>query len=70
MTVADLMRHTSGLSYGFVGNTRVEKAYNRLGLPGRAKNLDTFVAQLAKVPLRFEPAKSGSTVYQPTYSEN
>ena len=57
MTVADLMRHTSGLSYGFVGNTRVEKAYNRLGLPGRAKNLDTFVAQLAKVPLRFEPGE-------------
>ncbi|MEL0118695.1 MAG: serine hydrolase domain-containing protein, partial [Opitutae bacterium] len=26
-------------------------------LPGRAKNLDTFVAQLAKVPLRFEPGE-------------
>ena len=25
MTVADLMRHTSGLGYGFVGNTRVKK---------------------------------------------
>ena len=57
MTVADLMLHTSGLSYGFVGNTQVEKTYRRLGLPGRSRNLDAFITQLAKVPLRAEPGE-------------
>ena len=55
MTVADLMRHTSGLSYGFVGNTEVEKAYRSRGIPGRAKNLDGFINNVTSLPLRFEP---------------
>ena len=67
MTVADLMCHTSGLSYGFVGNTPVEKAYQKHGIPGRAKDLDEFINKVSKVPLRFEPGEGwlGETFFTP-----
>ena len=57
MSVADLMLHTSGLSYGFVGNTLVEKTYRQKGFPMSSRNLDAFVEELSKVPLRHEPGK-------------
>jgi CubicO group peptidase (beta-lactamase class C family) len=55
MTVSDLMRHTSGLSYGFTGNTEVEKSYRKADVLNRDSSLSEMVMKLGKIPLRFEP---------------
>src|SRR3954463_7563363 len=57
MRVIDLATHTSGLTYGFMMRTAVDAAYRRakigdLRTPG---GLDTFIEQLAEVPLDFSP---------------
>lgn len=53
MTVRDLMRHTSGLVYGF-GSGPVNEAY-RKNPPLDAKDLNEMADRLATVPLAFEP---------------
>jgi len=55
MTVRDLMRHTSGLSYGFVGNSAVEKRYKKDKPIDRAGDLPTMITKLSGIPLAFEP---------------
>jgi CubicO group peptidase (beta-lactamase class C family) len=55
MTVRDLMRHTSGLSYGFVGNSAVEKRYKKDKPIDRASSLPTMITKLSDIPLAFEP---------------
>lgn len=58
MTVQDLMRHTSGLTYGVFGENLVKKAYRETGLlKGDFDNAE-FSARLAKLPLMSQP---GST---------
>lgn len=57
MKVVDLVTHTSGLTYGFMMRTSVDAAYRKLKIgqfdtPG---GLDTFIEQLAGVPLEFSP---------------
>jgi CubicO group peptidase (beta-lactamase class C family) len=57
MRVIDLMRHTSGLTYGFQQRTNVDAAYRKLALgelPG-ALPLDRMIEELAKMPLEFSP---------------
>lgn len=55
MTVQDLLRHTSGITYGFFGSTLVKKAYSDANLfEGEFDNAE-HVARLAKLPLHFEP---------------
>ncbi len=57
MRVIDLMRHTSGLTYGFQQRTNVDAAYRKLALgelPG-AVSLERMIEELAKVPLEFSP---------------
>ncbi len=60
ITVQDLLRHTSGLTYGAPLNdkTTVQKMYKDAGIGLSAKSLDDFVKTLAKLPLQWEP---GST---------
>ena len=55
MTVRDLMRHTSGLSYGFVGNSAVEKRYKKDKPIDRAGSLPVMIKKLSDIPLAFEP---------------
>lgn len=59
MTVQDLLRHTSGLTYGFFGSGLVKKMYvdNNVGTRGELTNAD-FADLIAKMPLAFQP---GST---------
>jgi hypothetical protein len=59
MTVQDLLRHTSGLTYGFFGTGLVKKMYadNQVGTRGELSNAE-FVELIAKMPLAFQP---GST---------
>lgn len=56
ITIQDLLRHTSGLTYGFFGDLLVKRAYLDAHLPtgGDATNAE-FAEQLAKLPLAFQP---------------
>jgi CubicO group peptidase (beta-lactamase class C family) len=60
MRVIDLMRHTSGLTYGFQQRTNVDAAYRKLHLGEipTAVSLDQMVEGLAKVPLEFSPGSA------------
>lgn len=57
MRVIDLLRHTSGLTYGFQQRSNVDAAYRALKLDGfnTEGGLEQFVATLANVPLEFDP---------------
>src|SRR3982751_3779160 len=56
MRVVDLMRHTSGLTYGFQNRTNVDAAYRSLRLDAfEAESLEALVDGLARVPLEFSP---------------
>ncbi len=57
MRMVDLLRHTSGLTYGFQNRTNVDAAYRQLkiGEIEKAGDLDSFVADLARLPLEFSP---------------
>ena len=55
ITVKDLLRHTSGVTYGFYGDSAVRKLYAQANLfDGDADNAE-FVARLAKLPLAEQP---------------
>src|SRR5260370_28436456 len=57
MLMIDLLRHTSGLTYGFQQSTNVDAAYRKLKIGERENGatLDDMVRELAKVPLEFSP---------------
>ncbi len=54
ITVRDLLRHTAGFTYGVFGDTPVDQAYRKVGILSESK-LATFVSDLAKLPLQYEP---------------
>jgi CubicO group peptidase (beta-lactamase class C family) len=55
ITIQDLMRHTSGLTYGFFGEGLVKKAYvNAHVFAGDVDNAE-FADRLAKLPLAYQP---------------
>ena len=55
MTIQDLMRHTSGLTYGNRGNTLVHKAYRDAKIGDRSGNTEEFARRVAALPLGFSP---------------
>ncbi|MGJ7499840.1 serine hydrolase domain-containing protein [Variovorax sp. ZT5P49] len=55
ITVQDLMRHTSGLTYGFFGPGLVKQAYNAADLGAGDPTLAEFSQRLAKLPLAYQP---------------
>jgi CubicO group peptidase (beta-lactamase class C family) len=55
MTVHDLLRHTSGLTYGFFGPGLVKKTYTEANLFSDAITNEEFVERLAKMPLAYQP---------------
>jgi CubicO group peptidase (beta-lactamase class C family) len=55
MTVQDLLRHTSGLTYGFFGPGLVKKAYVDSKLWVDYPSNAEFVDRIAKLPLAYEP---------------
>lgn len=59
MTVEDLLRQTSGLTYFDRGNTAVHKLYRDLYVKGLARDstLKDFVARLARLPLSYQPGE-------------
>jgi CubicO group peptidase (beta-lactamase class C family) len=57
MRMIDLLRHTSGLTYGFQNRTNVDAAYRASKMESWHGNLtlDEFVAALGNIPLDFSP---------------
>jgi CubicO group peptidase (beta-lactamase class C family) len=56
MTVQDLLRHTSGLTYGNRGSTAVHQAYPpSSSTAARELTMDQFLGRLGKAPLLFQP---------------
>jgi CubicO group peptidase (beta-lactamase class C family) len=69
ITIHDLLRHTSGLTYAFTGTSAVQRRYNEANLftgdPANSKRFLTrdltgaeFIAELAKLPLIAQPGDS------------
>ena len=60
MQIVDLMRHTSGLTYGFQQRSNVDAAYRELkiGEIEKAGTLSSMIADLTKVPLEFSPGEA------------
>jgi CubicO group peptidase (beta-lactamase class C family) len=55
MTVLDLMRHTSGVTYGFYGDSLVRKAYRDADIYAGDFDLAEFAERIAKLPLHNQP---------------
>jgi CubicO group peptidase (beta-lactamase class C family) len=55
MTVQDLMRHSSGLTYGFFGDGAVKKRYREANLNEGDPTTEEFVDRLARLPLVYHP---------------
>ncbi|HEX2463486.1 MAG TPA: serine hydrolase domain-containing protein [Thermoanaerobaculia bacterium] len=55
ITVRDLLRHTAGFTYGFFGDTDVDRMYRESGILLEDKDLAETITKLGKLPLRFEP---------------
>jgi len=64
ITVQDLLRHTSGLTYGFFGDSLVKKAYldAGVGVSGDFSN-EEFANKLATLPLHYQPGSTWDYSY-------
>ena len=64
MTIADLLTHTSGLTYGFMARHPVDALYRRRKLdspmPGSSMTLADLVDALSELPLLFSPGTQWS----------
>jgi CubicO group peptidase (beta-lactamase class C family) len=54
-TVLDLMRQTSGITYGFYGDSLVRKAYKAADIYAGDYDLAEFAERIAKLPLHNQP---------------
>ena len=55
MTVKDLMTHTSGVTYGFYGDSLVRKAYKAANIYQGDFDLAEFAERIARLPLHNQP---------------
>ncbi|MBS0393963.1 MAG: beta-lactamase family protein [Proteobacteria bacterium] len=56
ITIEDVFRHTAGFSYGYFGDTPVDRAYRAAGLAYSGQlSLRAFAAKLATMPLLYQP---------------
>jgi CubicO group peptidase (beta-lactamase class C family) len=57
MQIVDLLRHTSGLTYGFQNRTAVDAAYRAMKVEDvlKGNTLQSMIEKLAQVPLDFSP---------------
>jgi len=60
MLIVDLLRHTSGLTYGFQQRSNVDAAYRemKIGEVEKAGTLQSMIEGLAKIPLEFSPGEA------------
>lgn len=64
ITVHDLLRHTSGFTYGIFGESPVKSEYRRLRIGSPAAGSDDFIHALAQAPLAYQPG----TVWEYSHS--
>ncbi len=57
ITIRDLMRHTAGLTYGFYGNTAVDRRYLQANLLDRNSTPEQFIRKLTRIPLLYHPGE-------------
>ncbi len=55
MSIRDLLRHSSGLTYGFFGNTPVDKMYLSRSVFAWDSPLQDMINKLSKIPLLYQP---------------
>lgn len=55
ISVRDLLRHTSGLTYGIFGDTEVDKRYKKAGILYLESTMEETVEKLGKIPLLHQP---------------
>jgi CubicO group peptidase (beta-lactamase class C family) len=55
MTIQDLFRHTSGLTYGQFGDSLVKRAYREANVMDPQQTLAEMVTKLSKLPLAYHP---------------
>ena len=55
ITIQDLLRHTSGLTYAFTGDSAVQRLYAEAPLRGQNRSSASFVTALAALPLINQP---------------
>ena len=55
VSIRDLLRHTSGLTYGFWGNSLVDKMYLDQKVLTEDETLQDTVAKLGSIPLKHQP---------------
>jgi CubicO group peptidase (beta-lactamase class C family) len=55
ITIQDLLRHTSGITYGFFGDLMVKKAYLDANVYEGDYDNAEFAERIAKLPLAFQP---------------
>ncbi len=55
MTIQDLLRHTSGLTYGFFGKSAVKGMYVKTGVETQDQTLPEMIAKMGKLPLAYQP---------------
>jgi len=60
MLIVDLLRHTSGLTYGFQQRSNVDAAYReiKIGEVATAGTLQSMIEGLARIPLEFSPGEA------------
>jgi CubicO group peptidase (beta-lactamase class C family) len=63
VTVQDLMRHTSGITYGFFGDSLVKKAYVAAGVGNPADSTAEFAEKVAALPLQYQPGSTWDYSY-------
>jgi CubicO group peptidase (beta-lactamase class C family) len=64
ITIEDLMRHTSGITYGIFGNSLVKHAYNEAKVLDGDYTNEEFAERIAKLPLASQPG----TVWEYSHS--
>jgi CubicO group peptidase (beta-lactamase class C family) len=57
ITILDLMRHTSGLTYGFLGTSRVHRLTHEAYILSQDLSMDEHLADLARLPLLRQPGE-------------
>lgn len=55
VTVQDLMRHTSGMTYGIFGDSLVQRAYRAADTMNDQQTNEQLIDKLAQLPLAFQP---------------
>lgn len=55
VTIADLLRHTSGITYDYIGGKLIDKAYGESGLFDGAYDNRIFAERIAALPLARQP---------------